>query len=98
MIPLGDEGTPAQRGLPIVNLALIAINILVFLLQLSTGLENGPITMGWSLVPEEIRTGRDLIGPNFLQGLDYAQAPLDVHARRLAPYRFQHALPLHLRR
>ena len=37
MIPLGDEGTPPQRGLPVVNLTIIIINILFFLVQLALG-------------------------------------------------------------
>lgn len=96
MIPIGDEGTPVQRGLPIVNLTLIGINILVFLLQLSTGLENGPITMGWSLVPEEIRTGTDLTGTNILQGLDYAAAPLGIPYLTFLTSMFMHGGWLHI--
>src|SRR5437762_13629622 len=67
MIPLGDEGTPPQRGLPVVNLTIIIINILVFLVQLSLG---DSFTYGWSLIPREITTGQDLIGNFQVPGID----------------------------
>ena len=57
MIPLGDEGTPQQRGLPVVNLTIIGVNILMFLYQLSTGLQDGPITGGWSLIHRHLAGG-----------------------------------------
>jgi membrane associated rhomboid family serine protease len=97
MIPLGDEGTPAQRGLPIVNLTLIGINILVFLLQLQSGLDNGPITMGWSLVPREISTGTDIIGPvRDLPGLYLAAAPLGIPYLTFLTSMFMHGGWLHI--
>src|SRR5689334_3127362 len=65
MIPLGDEGTPPERGLPVVNLAIIGINIAVFLFQLAAG---DQITNGWSLVPKEIITGHDLVGQVVVPG------------------------------
>jgi membrane associated rhomboid family serine protease len=67
MIPLGDEGTPPQRGLPIVNLTIILVNILVFLVQLRLG---DSFTYGWSLIPREITTGQDLIGNFQVPGID----------------------------
>jgi membrane associated rhomboid family serine protease len=59
MIPLGDQGTPPERGLPVVNLTLIGLNILMFIVQTLVG---DPITNGWSLIPKEIITGQDLVG------------------------------------
>src|SRR5437764_116003 len=96
MIPLGDQGTPQQRGFPIVNITLIAINVLMFLLQLSTGLENGPITAGWSLIPREITTGHDLIGPSGIPGLDLAAAPLGIPYLTLLTSMFMHGGWLHI--
>ena len=59
MIPVGDDPYP-QRNFPIVNLLVIAANILVFLfLQLP----NDAFTMGFSAIPVEILTGKDLVGP-----------------------------------
>lgn len=57
MLPIGDEDGPNQ-AFPIVNLVLIAINVAVFLYQLA----HPDFTNGFSTVPAEITTGRDLIG------------------------------------
>jgi membrane associated rhomboid family serine protease len=57
VIPIGDE--PSGRGRPYVVYGLIAINVLVWLLQLQVG---EPFTNGWSTVPYEITHGVDLTG------------------------------------
>ena len=57
MLPIGDDDNPTQT-FPIVNLVLIAINVAVFLYQLVSP----DFTNGFSTVPAEITTGRDLIG------------------------------------
>lgn len=98
MIPLGDEGTPPRRGLPIVNLTLIAINILMFMYQLTTGLENGPVTLGWSLIPREILTGQDLVGNQPVGGfsIELAEAPLGSPYLTLLTSMFMHGGWLHI--
>jgi membrane associated rhomboid family serine protease len=58
MLPIGDQDEPG--GLPLVNIAIIAINILVFVLL---QLPSDAFTMGFSTIPKEITTGVDLIGP-----------------------------------
>jgi membrane associated rhomboid family serine protease len=58
MIPIGDEDQPGD--LPIVNLAIIAINVLVFVLL---QLPSDAFTMGFSAIPREITHGIDLVGP-----------------------------------
>jgi membrane associated rhomboid family serine protease len=58
MLPIGDQDEPG--GLPVVNIAIIAINILVFVLL---QLPSDAFTMGFSTIPKEITTGVDLIGP-----------------------------------
>ena len=58
MIPIGDEDTGGQPGLPWVNLAIIAINVIVFLYQLV----DPNFTNGYSTVPAEITSGRDIVG------------------------------------
>lgn len=59
MIPVGDDSHP-RGGIPLVNLAFIAINLAVFfLLQLP----DEAFTMAYSAIPHEITTGEDLIGP-----------------------------------
>jgi membrane associated rhomboid family serine protease len=62
VIPIGDEDT--RPGLPIVNLAIIAINIVVFVLL---QLPSDAFTMAFSAIPQEITTGTDLIGPAPIQ-------------------------------
>lgn len=94
MIPLGDEGTPQQRGFPIVNITLIAINVIMFLIQLTLG---DQINNGWSLIPREITTGVDLTGPQpGLQGLVLYAAPLGIPYLTLLTSMFMHGGWLHI--
>jgi membrane associated rhomboid family serine protease len=59
MLPLHDENL-RDRGPAYVTLALIAINVVVFVfLQLPSD----AFTYGWSVVPREITTGMDIVGP-----------------------------------
>jgi membrane associated rhomboid family serine protease len=59
MLPLHDENL-RDRGPAYVTLALIAINVVVFVfLQLLSD----AFTYGWSVVPREITTGMDIVGP-----------------------------------
>jgi membrane associated rhomboid family serine protease len=58
VIPIGDEPS-GLRTPPYVVYGLIAINVLVWLLQLQLG---ESFTNGWSTVPYEITHGQDLIG------------------------------------
>jgi membrane associated rhomboid family serine protease len=59
MLPIGDENLRG-RGVAIVTLALIGINLLVFLLL---QLPSDAFTYGWSVVPREITEGMDIVGP-----------------------------------
>ena len=54
-------GSDAARGgpAPWVTWGLIAINLLAFILQLAAG---DAVTYGFSLVPQKITQGRDLVG------------------------------------
>jgi membrane associated rhomboid family serine protease len=47
MFPIGDDDS-AQRTVPVVTYALIALNVLVFFLELSGG---EPFIERWSVVP-----------------------------------------------
>jgi membrane associated rhomboid family serine protease len=58
VLPLSDDNSQ-RRTTPIVTWALIAVNGLVWFLQLSAG---EPFTNGYSTVPYEITHGVDLIG------------------------------------
>ena len=97
MFPIGDEGTPAQRGLPIVNLTIIALNILVFVVQIMLG---DAFTNGWSLIPREITTGQDLIGsfpvPGIDEQIDLTAAPLGIPYLTLLTSMFMHGGLLHI--
>jgi membrane associated rhomboid family serine protease len=61
MFPLYDENEPG-RGIAWVTLALIAINIAVFLLLQQAGGDSN-FTYGFSTIPLEITTGRDIVLP-----------------------------------
>jgi membrane associated rhomboid family serine protease len=58
-IPLGDDNSD-RRIQPIVNIALIGINLLVFFIFQGMG-ENHRFTYAFSTVPQEIVTGRDIV-------------------------------------
>lgn len=60
MFPIGDDNSD-RRIQPIVNYAIIAINILVFVFLQGIG-GNDAFTYAFSLVPKEITTGTDLVG------------------------------------
>ena len=72
MLPIGDEDT--RTGLPIVNIAIIAINILVFVLL---QLPSDAFTAGFSVIPKEITHGIDLIGPQTVALPDGTSAVID---------------------
>jgi membrane associated rhomboid family serine protease len=57
VIPIGDEDT-GRPGIPYVNLAIVAINIVVFLYQLV----DPNFTNGYAAVPAEITSGTDIVG------------------------------------
>jgi membrane associated rhomboid family serine protease len=61
MLPIGDQNEPG-RGPAIVTLALIAANVLVFLLLQQAGAGEA-FTYGWSAIPLEITTNVDLVQP-----------------------------------
>ena len=60
MFPIGDDNSEI-RTTPYVNYAIIALNILVFVFLQRLGY-NDVFTNGFSLVPQEITTGIDLVG------------------------------------
>lgn len=59
ILPLGDDNTD-RRITPVVNYALIALNIFVFVFLQGLG-SNERFTMAFSTVPAEILTGVDII-------------------------------------
>src|SRR6476661_87762 len=95
MIPLGDQGAEQGRGFPVVNIALIALNVVMFIIQTIYG---DQITNGWSLVPKEIATGQDIIGNISVAGGQIAlyPAPLGNVYLTLLTSMFMHANILHI--
>jgi len=73
VIPIGDEDTGGQPGLPWVNIAIIALNVLVFLYQLA----DPNFTNGYSTVPAEITSGKDIIGSFLLVAPDGTSVQID---------------------
>jgi membrane associated rhomboid family serine protease len=61
VFPIGDDNTD-RDSFPIVNVTLIAVNVFVFVFLQRLG-DNDRVTYAWSVVPEEIVTGRDLVTP-----------------------------------
>jgi membrane associated rhomboid family serine protease len=75
VFPIGDDNTGRVRT-PVVTYALIAINVLVFVLLQGMG-SNERFTYAFSTVPQEIRTGTDVDGPVRIQvGDETATIPL----------------------
>ena len=73
MIPIGDEDTGGQPGIPWVNVAIIALNVIVFLYQLI----DPNFTNGYSTVPAEITSGKDIIGSFLLVAPDGTSVQID---------------------
>ena len=59
VLPIGDDDTD-RRSRPVVNYALIAVNVLVFVFFQGLG-TNELFTYAFSTVPQEIATGVDLV-------------------------------------
>jgi len=73
VIPIGDEDTGDQRVIPYINLAIIAINVVVFLYQLV----DPNFTNGYSTVPAEITSGKDIVGRFLLAAPDGTSVVID---------------------
>ena len=78
MFPIGDDNTD-RTITPIVNYAFIGLNILVFVLLQQLG-SNEAFDYAYSLVPKEITTGVDLVGPQIVVD------PLTGEAARIMLY------------
>ena len=59
VMPIGDDNSDRVRT-PLVNYAIIAVNVFVFVVLQGLG-ENVKFTYTYSCVPQEIVTGRDLV-------------------------------------
>ena len=63
VFPIGDDNT-GRVTTPLVNYVFIAINIIVFVFFQGLGSEQNRFTYAWATVPQEIRTGRDVVTPD----------------------------------
>jgi len=61
MFPIGDDQGPGS-GSRVVTIALIALNVLVFMLELGQGSEASlqSFITAWGVVPREYSVGHDL--------------------------------------
>ena len=84
MFPIGDDNSD-RRIQPVVNYAIIGVNILVFLLLQQLG-SNEAFTYAFSLVPREITTGVDLAGVQILRDSFGHAAEIQHYATPLPVY------------
>jgi membrane associated rhomboid family serine protease len=85
MIPIGDDPPPG-RSLPIVTFTLIAINVVVFVYELSLGNSIEGLFRSAGVVPQEFAVNQDLPPP----------APLNTYYATLITSMFLHAGFLHI--
>ncbi len=78
VFPLADDNTD-RTSFPLVNIALIVANILVFVLLQGMG-ENIDFTYAFSTVPAEIVSGQDLVSADRVVRMDTARGPQEMTA------------------
>ena len=83
MFPIGDDNSDIVIT-PYVNYVFIALNVLVFVFLQQIG-SNEAFTYAFSLVPQEVTTGVDLIGPQAISfggqtaEINHYNTPLPVY-------------------
>lgn len=85
MIPIGDDPPPRHR-FPIVTLTLIAVNVVVFVYELSLGNGIDGLFRSAGVVPQEFAVRQDLPPP----------APLNMHYTTLVTSMFLHGGFMHI--
>lgn len=92
LFPIGDDNS-ARRITPVVTWALIGVNVLVFLYQMS----HPEFTYGYSYVPAEITQGRDFAGSYPVAGgrVQLAPGPTPIYLTLLFAM-FMHGDLMHL--
>jgi membrane associated rhomboid family serine protease len=97
VLPLRDDDTD-RHTTPVVTYALIAVNVLVWLSELSLG---EPFINGYSTVPLEITQGRDIVGSQTIQAggqtvnIQLYPGPTPIHLTLLSSM-FMHASWAHI--
>jgi len=85
MLPIGDD-SPPRRSFPIVTLTLIAINVVVFIYEMSLGSGIDGLFRSAGVVPQEFTVRQDLPPP----------APLGTYYSTLITSMFLHGGFLHI--
>ena len=76
VLPLGDDNSD-RTTFPVVNVALIAANVLVFVLFQGLG-NDVHFTFAFSVVPAEILSGRDVVTEDRIVEVDSVDGPQPV--------------------
>jgi membrane associated rhomboid family serine protease len=96
-MPLRDDNTD-RHTVPVVTYALIAVNILVWLIELGVG---EPVVNGYSTVPFEITNNTDLVGTQSVQAggqsipIRLYPGPTPIHLTLFSAM-FMHASWMHI--
>src|SRR5436190_11107688 len=99
MFPIGDDNSD-RTITPVVNYAIIGLNILVFVLLQQLG-SNEAFDYAFALVPKEITTGVDLVGPKIIHvgaetaRINHFATPLSVYFNFLSSM-FMHGGVMHI--
>jgi membrane associated rhomboid family serine protease len=97
LMPLGDDNTD-RHTTPVITYVLIAINVLVWLLELSLGER---FVNGYSTVPFEITNGTDLVGTQSVEAggqtipIQLYPGPTPIYLTLLSSM-FMHASWMHI--
>jgi membrane associated rhomboid family serine protease len=83
IFPLGDDNLD-RRSVPVVNVVLIAINVIVFVFFQGMG-TNDKFTMAFSTVPAEIVSGTDLVTEDRVEQVPTIEGPQKVKIPGLEP-------------
>jgi membrane associated rhomboid family serine protease len=86
MIPIGDDHPRPRRSFPIVTLTLIAVNVVVFIYELSLGNGIDSLFRSAGVVPQEFTIRQDLPPP----------APLNTYYATLITSMFLHGGFMHI--
>jgi len=97
VMPLGDDNTD-RHTTPVVTYALIAVNVLVWLLELGLG---ESFINGFSTIPAEITGGTDIVGPRTVEvggqsiPIQHYEGPKPIYLTLLSSM-FMHASWMHI--
>jgi membrane associated rhomboid family serine protease len=77
VFPIGDDNT-GTNSFPIVNIALIVVNVMVFVFLQGLG-SNDRFTFAYSTVPAEIVSGKDLVSRDQVVQMETVGGRQEVH-------------------